>query len=163
MQTRIYLGLQCKILTSKVSTLSAGNFCQKLFSHISGSHFYMWVEFLEKRKTYEMEKDNHFNKIINAQWDTLVLLCKNNFFSACKAILWLNCFFYFFEIHFFRDTKHAVGILSRRYYSRGISPHITKHLFHEANITLYFVDNLLHGIHNLTGLFHYADSPNRSQ
>ena len=30
--------------------------------------------------------DVHFYKIINTQWDTLFLLCKNNFFLSCEAV-----------------------------------------------------------------------------
>ena len=92
---------------------------------------------------------------------TLYVCCAKTIYFSLASNNLVKLLVLFLRRHFFWGTKYAVGILLRRSFSRGYFT--THHLFHDANLAFYFVDNLVNGIHNQIGLFHCADAPNRSK
>ena len=49
--------------------------------------FFRQMNFCINAKTYYTGPGTHFSKIINAHWNTLFLLYRNNFFFSCKGML----------------------------------------------------------------------------
>ena len=42
---------------------------------------------LEKTMMLNRARDSHFGTIVNAHWDALFLLWKNDFFFSCETVL----------------------------------------------------------------------------